>query len=103
MVFVFLLIPFWLAFRWRLWVKTSLTLFLIYLFGVGIFKLWLAFTQGGKKMVKKWRKNKWVMSSGGASGWRGSGGGGSWRSSSSGSSFSGGGGSFSGGGASGSW
>ncbi|MGH7491425.1 MAG: TPM domain-containing protein [bacterium] len=105
----FFLIPFWLAFPMvSLGVKIGLTLFFSYLFGVGIFKLWLAFSQAGKEMMKKWGKRKWAATSHRANTWRGTGSGGYWSSSSSssrssGSSFSGGGGSFSGGGASGSW
>ncbi|MDZ7266747.1 MAG: TPM domain-containing protein [candidate division KSB1 bacterium] len=102
----FFLIPFWLAFPLAIFGSPGgLVLLFAYLVGIGGLKLWLAHSQAGKKIFKKWSQ-KWVVAGGGSSGWRFSGSGG--RSSGGGFSggrggFSGGGGSFSGGGASGRW
>ena len=104
----FFLFPFWLAFLATPHPgKIGLVLFLTYIFGVGIFKLWLAMSAAGKELMEKWRRSRATRTAKGrarhdTSGpvWGDSGS--SWSSSSS-DSFSGGGGSFSGGGASGSW
>jgi len=101
----FFLIPFWLAFpmvSFGLW--GGGIMFVLYLVGVGAYKLWLAKTPKGKARLKKWAGA--TTPAGKLSGLRlssSSSSSSSFRSSSSSSSFSGGGGSFSGGGASGKW
>ncbi len=89
----FFLFPFWSIFPIAFnGVDIGVSIFLIYVFGIGLTKLFLLVTPSGRKMMDS-RSGGFISSSGGSRG--------GWSSSSGG--FSGGGGSFGGGGSSGSW
>ncbi|MBK8396687.1 MAG: TPM domain-containing protein [Leptospiraceae bacterium] len=92
----FFLIPFYAIFPLVSLGKYGVLLFPIYVVGMFLFKIYLAFSEDGKKFAEKYGSTWQAQGSGGGgSGWSsGSSGGGG---------FSGGGGSFGGGGSSGSW
>ena len=95
------LIPFYAVFPWVAIGKIpSIVLFVIYVIGLPILKVFMARSKWGKALLLKFQSSSsgWGSSSSSSSSWGSSS---SW--SSGGSSFSGGGGSFGGGGSSGSW